>query len=81
MVDPKTVRRTVAPDAPELRHRLRELAGERRRFGYRRLGVLAKGNGDVASACRPFDRRRQGFVVGCGGTYIGRGTYLFHAFG
>jgi hypothetical protein len=27
-------------DAPEIRRRLRELAGERRRFGYRRLGIL-----------------------------------------
>ena len=44
-VDPKTVRRAVAPDAPELRQRLRELAGERRRFGYRRLGVLLEREG------------------------------------
>ena len=28
------------PDDAELRSRLRELAGERRRFGYRRLGYL-----------------------------------------
>jgi putative transposase len=27
-------------DAPEIRQRLRDLAGERRRFGYRRLGIL-----------------------------------------
>jgi putative transposase len=39
-VDPKTVRHGVAVDAPEVRQRLRELAGERRRFGYRRLGIL-----------------------------------------
>ena len=39
-VDPKTVRRPATPDAPEVRQRLRELAGERRRFGYRRLGIL-----------------------------------------
>jgi putative transposase len=39
-VDPKTVRRRPAADAPEVRQRLRDLAGERRRFGYRRLGVL-----------------------------------------
>jgi 3-oxoacyl-[acyl-carrier-protein] synthase II len=38
--------------------------------GYRRLGVLAKGEGDVARACRPFDRRRQGFVVGCGAAVL-----------
>jgi 3-oxoacyl-[acyl-carrier-protein] synthase II len=34
--------------------------------GYRRLGVLAKAVGDPATACRPYDRRRSGFVVGCG---------------
>lgn len=39
-MDPKTVRRPAIPDAPEIRRRLRELAGERRRFGYRRLGIL-----------------------------------------
>jgi putative transposase len=39
-VDPKTVRGTATPDAPEIRERLRQLAGERRRFGYRRLGIL-----------------------------------------
>lgn len=39
-MDPKTVRRPATPDAPEIRERLRELAGERRRFGYRRLGIL-----------------------------------------
>lgn len=39
-VDPKTVRRQPTADAPEVRQRLRELAGERRRFGYRRLGIL-----------------------------------------
>ena len=46
MIDPKTpYGATVAPDAPELRQRLRELAGERRRFGYRRLGVLLEREG------------------------------------
>lgn len=39
-VDPKTVRRKAVADAPEVRQRLRELAAERRRFGYRRLGIL-----------------------------------------
>src|SRR4051812_3025988 len=39
-VDPKTVRRTPAPDNPEIRKRMREIAAERRRFGYRRIGVL-----------------------------------------
>jgi putative transposase len=39
-VDPKTVRRMPTADAPEIRQRLRDLAGERRRFGYRRIGIL-----------------------------------------
>jgi putative transposase len=39
-VDPKTARRQATADAPEIRQRLRELAAERRRSGYRRLGVL-----------------------------------------
>jgi len=39
-VDPKTVRRPADLDVPEIRARLRALAGERRRFGYRRLGIL-----------------------------------------
>jgi putative transposase len=39
-VDPKTVRRVPTADAPEIRQKLRDLAGERRRFGYRRLGIL-----------------------------------------
>jgi putative transposase len=39
-VDPKTVRRAPLANAPEIRRRLRDLAGERRCFGYRRLGIL-----------------------------------------
>ena len=39
-VDPKTVRRAAMVDAPEIRQRLRDLAGGRRRFGCRRLGIL-----------------------------------------
>ena len=39
-VDPETVRRQPVEDAPEIRDRLKELAGGRRRFGYRRLGIL-----------------------------------------
>ncbi len=30
------------PEEPKLRQRLRELAAKRRRFGYRRLGVLLR---------------------------------------
>ena len=43
LVDPKTVRRDPEPDNPDIR--LRQLAGERRRFGYRRLGVLLEREG------------------------------------
>jgi putative transposase len=34
-----------APDDAALRARLRELADQRRRFGYRRLHVLLRGEG------------------------------------
>ena len=44
-VDPKTVRRTPEPGDAGLRERLRRLAAERRRFGYRRLGVLLEREG------------------------------------
>ena len=44
-VDPKTVRRTVRPGDQEVRGRLRALAAERRRFGYRRLGILLEREG------------------------------------
>ena len=36
-VDPKTVRRVAQPGDADVRERLRGLAAERRRFGYRRL--------------------------------------------
>jgi putative transposase len=45
LIDPKTVRREPVVDSPQIRARLRELAGERRRFGYRRLGVLLQREG------------------------------------
>ena len=37
--------RPARPDDAALRQRLRELAGERRRFGYRRLGYLLSREG------------------------------------
>ncbi len=33
---------------------------------FRRLGVLSRESDDPSSACRPFDRRRTGFVIGEG---------------
>ena len=44
-VDPKTVRREPEPGDPSVRERMRRLAAERRRFGYRRLGVLLEREG------------------------------------
>ena len=39
--------RRVGSDAPELLKRLRSLAAERRRFGYRRLWVLLRRRGSA----------------------------------
>lgn len=44
-VDPKTVRRSETKDNPEIRERMRVIAAERRRFGYRRIGVLLEREG------------------------------------
>jgi putative transposase len=44
-VDPKTVRRDRPPDNADVRAAMREIAGKRRRFGYRRIGVLLEREG------------------------------------
>jgi len=44
-VDPKTVRRTPDESDVSVRERLHRLAAERRRFGYRRLGILLEREG------------------------------------
>ena len=49
-VDPKTVRRERAPDCPEIRTRMREIAAERRRFGYRRIGLMLEREGIVMNS-------------------------------
>jgi hypothetical protein len=46
-VDPKTVRRPERRGDEAVRARLHTLAGERRRFGYRRLGILLEREGMV----------------------------------
>ena len=44
-VDPKTVRRTRPPDCLDIREEMKEIAGKRRRFGYRRIGILLERKG------------------------------------
>jgi len=46
-VDPKTVRRERPPDHAEIREEMREIAGLRRRFGYRRVGVMLERKGHI----------------------------------
>jgi putative transposase len=46
-VDPKTVRRVPVPDNPQIRERMRAIAAERRRFGYRRVGLMLEHEGIV----------------------------------
>jgi putative transposase len=46
-VDPKTVRRDRQPDNPEIRKEMNKIARKRRRFGYRRIGVLLEREGMI----------------------------------
>ena len=46
-VDPKTVRRERPPDHAEIREAMREIAATRRRFGYRRVGVMLERKGYI----------------------------------
>jgi putative transposase len=43
--DPKTVRVERAPDNPDIRVKMREIAGRRRRLGYRRIGLILARDG------------------------------------
>ena len=44
-VDPKTVRRERPPDHADILKKMHEIAGIRRRFGYRRVGILLEREG------------------------------------
>ena len=46
-VDPKTVRRNKPPDNPDVREEMKAIASKRRRFGYRRIGVLLERKGMI----------------------------------
>lgn len=46
-VDPKTVRRDKPPDSPEVRKAMKAIANKRRRFGYRRIGVMLERKGMI----------------------------------
>jgi putative transposase len=46
-VDPKTLRRERPPDSAEIRKAMQEIVGKRRRFGYRRIGVLLERKGII----------------------------------
>ena len=46
-VDPKTVRRQVRPDNPEIREAMHKIVAQRRRFGYRRVGVMLAREGMI----------------------------------
>ena len=46
-VDPKTVRCEHPPDNPDIRLEMNKIAEKRRRFGYRRIGVMLERKGMV----------------------------------
>ena len=46
-VDPKTVRRDRPPDNPEIREEMHKIAEMRRRFGYRRVGIMLERKGMI----------------------------------
>ena len=49
-VDPKTVRRERPPDSPDIRKAMNDIASSRRRFGYRRIGILLERKGMIMNA-------------------------------
>lgn len=63
-IDPKTVRREPERGDAHIRERLRDLAAERRRFGYRRLGILLEREGITMNKKKLYRLyREEGLVV------------------
>ena len=50
----KTVRREHPPDYLEIRKEMQEIAGQRRQFGYRRIGVLLERKGMIMHHNKPY---------------------------
>ena len=82
-VDPKTVRREPTPDSPEVRAKMREIAEQRRRFGYRRIGMMLEREGIVMNHKKLRrlygeeglgDQRLDSALVGHGVGELGRGS-------
>lgn len=46
-VDPQTVRRERPPDHVAIRDAMKDVAGKRRRFGYRRIGIMLERQGMI----------------------------------
>ena len=64
-VDPKTVRRERPPDHAEIREEMREIAGLRRRFGYRRVGVMLERKGHIMNHKKLYRLYREEGVCRC----------------
>lgn len=75
-VAPKTVRRERPPDSAEIRKEMQEIAGNRRRFGYRRIGVLLERKGMIMHHKKLYRiYREEGLSVKrCRGRKRARGT-------
>ena len=63
-VDPKTVRRERPPDNPEIRVEMNEIAEKRRRFGYRRIGVMLEREGMIMNDKKLYRLYREEGPVG-----------------
>jgi putative transposase len=64
-VDPKTVRRERPPDHSAIRAAMKEVAGKRRRFGYRRIGIMLERKGMIMNHKKLYRLyREEGLSVG-----------------